>query len=146
MNEELITRIREYYGDNCFACGGSNPIGLHLDGFDIDSDGWVTASFEPRPDYRGAGDTLHGGVAATALDEILVWAGIATAGIVTVTATLDIRYRKPLSIHGPIVARGKVDERSGKRFRMSGHLDGGAGPAVEGQGVYLSAIDFNAPG
>jgi len=35
------------------------------------TDGTVEAWFTPRPDYRGFVGSLHGGVAATALDEIL---------------------------------------------------------------------------
>ncbi|TDI39317.1 MAG: PaaI family thioesterase, partial [Acidobacteria bacterium] len=76
--------MRRHYDDGCFACGRENPLGLHLDGFSLD-DGVVSARFDPREEYRGAGISLHGGVAATALDEMLVWAGILDLKVMSVT-------------------------------------------------------------
>lgn len=139
MSRDFVERVRREY-DGCFACGRDNHFGLHLDGWALDADGYTTASFQPRPEYRGAGDSLHGGVAATALDEALVWAGILSEGVLTVTGTLDLRFRKPLTIHRLITARARVEERRGKRLTISGHLDAGDGPAVEGRGLYLVAM------
>jgi acyl-coenzyme A thioesterase PaaI-like protein len=139
-----ISRVRRAYGDACFACGPSNPIGLHLGDFRVGEDGEVTARFLPRPEYRGAGDTLHGGIAATALDEVLVWAGILTHGVVTVTGSLEIRYRRPLTVGDHWVeARGRVDERRGRRLIMSGSLCDREGPAVEGRGLYLVSAEVD---
>lgn len=133
---DLVERIRRHYGDGCFACGRSNPLGLHLDGFDV-ADGWVSAEFTPRPDYRGAGDSLHGGIAATALDEILVWAGILLEDVLTVTGTLQLRYRKPLTVRQPLRLRARPEERSGRRLRIRGELGTPAGSAVEATGIYV---------
>ena len=36
----------------------------------------AVATFRPIAHHGGAGETLHGGLAATVLDEIMVWAGI----------------------------------------------------------------------
>lgn len=134
---EVVERVRRHYADGCFACGRENPIGLRLDGFTLSDDGWVSAAFSPRDDYRGARDSLHGGIAATAIDEILVWAGVLTERVVCVTGTLDLRYRRPLTVSDRIVARARVDERRGRRLRIGGHLETGGKPAVEGSGLYL---------
>ena len=56
-----------------------------LDGFEVVDD-TVVAEFTPRPDYQGFGGVLHGGVLATALDEILAWSAILIAGSPAVTA------------------------------------------------------------
>jgi acyl-coenzyme A thioesterase PaaI-like protein len=137
-----IRRVQAAYGDACFACGVGNPLGLRLE-FTAFDDGWVSATFTPRPDYRGAPGSLHGGIAATALDEILVWAGIATEGVVTVTGTLDLKYRRPLGVDEPVVARGRVEDRSGRRLAMHGQLLTENRVAVEGRGIYLvsAAVD-----
>jgi acyl-coenzyme A thioesterase PaaI-like protein len=132
----VIHRVQEVYGHECFACGRDNPLGLALRFVDF-ADGRVSAAFTPRPGHRGAPGVLHGGIAATALDEILVWAGILTEGVVSVTGTLDLRYRRPLTVDREIVARGKVDDRSGRRLRLSGSLELDGRPAVEGSGIYL---------
>ena len=120
----LVDAVRRHYDDGCFACGRDNPIGLHLDDFDFE-DGQVSARFTPRPEYRGAGITLHGGVAATALDEILVWAGILAEGVLSVTGNIGLRYRRPVHVDDPIVVSARVDERSGRRLRLSGAPLGG---------------------
>lgn len=135
--EAVVERVRRHYADGCFACGRDNPIGLRLDGFALEHDGWVSAEFSPREHYRGARDTLHGGIAATAVDEILVWAGVLAEGVVCVTGTLDLRYRRPLTVTDRITARARVDERRGRRLRISGRLESDGRPAVEGSGLYL---------
>ena len=104
----LVDQMRRHYDDGCFACGRENPLGLHLDGFSLD-DGVVSARFDPREEYRGAGTSLHGGVAATALDEMLVWAGILDLRVMSITAKMDLKYRRPVLVTDPILVRARVD-------------------------------------
>lgn len=132
----LVDAVRRHYDDGCFACGRDNPIGLHLDDFSLNGPR-VSARFTPRPEYRGAGRTLHGGIAATALDEMLVWAGILTEGVLTVTGTMDIRFRRPVHVDDPISVSARVDDRSGRRLQISGSLDVGDETRVEAAGLYL---------
>lgn len=132
----LVDAVRRHYDDGCFACGRDNPIGLHLDDFALD-DGVVSARFAPRSEYRGAGTTLHGGVAATALDEILVWAGILTEEVLTVTGNLELRYRRPVHVDEAIMVSARVDERSGRRLRLSGELSVSGERRVVASGLYL---------
>lgn len=132
----LVDRLRRHYDDGCFACGRENPIGLHLDGFWMQH-GEVGARFNPRPDYRGAGRALHGGIAATALDEILVWAGILTERVMSVTGTMEIRYRQPVEITEELGVRARVDERRGRRLKVSGELTVGEDVRIEASGLYL---------
>lgn len=135
----LVDAVRRHYDDGCFACGRENPIGLHLDDFTLD-DGRVSARFVPREEYRGAGNILHGGVAATALDEMLVWAGILTEEVLTVTGNMELRYRRPVHVGEEIVVSAGVDERSGRRMRVSGALTVGEETKVEASGLYLVSV------
>jgi len=135
----LVDAVRRHYDDGCFACGRENPIGLHLDDFSL-SDSRVTARFTPRPEYRGAGKTLHGGIAATALDEILVWAGILTEDVLTVTGTMELRFRRPVRVDEPITVSARVDSRSGRRLEVSGALEVGDETRVEAAGLYLVSV------
>lgn len=132
----LVDAVRRHYDDECFACGRENPIGLHLDDFALE-DRQVSARFVPRPEYRGAGTTLHGGVAATALDEILVWAGILVERVLTVTGTMEVRYRRPVDVADRIVVSARVDERRGRRLRLSGELSAEDEVRVQASGLYL---------
>lgn len=144
MNSDIadfVDKIRRHYDDGCFACGRDNPIGLHLDDFDL-VDREVSAKFTPRKDYRGAGEVLHGGVAATALDEMLVWAGILTEKVMTVTGKLELRYRKPLHITDQLTIRARVDELRGKRMTASGELVVGDEVRTQASGLFLVSADL----
>lgn len=134
----LVERVRRHYDDGCFACGRANPSGLVIDGFAADG-GRVTARFAPRPLHRGTFGVLHGGLAATALDEIMVWAGIGLEGVLCVTASLEVRYRKPVTLDAEIGLEAQVEERSGRRLRCRGKLMVGEDLMVEGSGLYVVA-------
>lgn len=137
---ELVDRVRRHYDDGCFACGRDNPMGLHLDHFDL-NDGVVGARFDPRPEYRGSGSMLHGGIAATALDEMLVWAGILIDQVMSVTGTFHIRYRKVVDVTDPVLVRAWIEERSGRRMKMAGHILVDDEVRIEASGLYLVTAD-----
>lgn len=138
----LVDAVRRHYDDGCFACGRDNPIGLYLDDFDLD-DGVVSARFTPRPEYRGAGRSLHGGVAATALDEMLVWAGILTEGVLSVTGNMELRFRRPVEVDEVLVVSARVEDRSGRRLRISGRLGVDGETRVEASGLYLVSAEVS---
>lgn len=140
---DLADRIRTHFDDGCFACGRRNPSGLGVDGFRLEGDDLV-AELTPRPEWRGGPGVLHGGIAATAIDEILAWAGMIAERVVIVTATLELKYRKPVAIDGrPLHLRARLEERNGRRLRLSGSLDVDGVPAVTGSGVYVVLHDLD---
>lgn len=109
-----MTAIRSAYA-HCFGCGPDNPIGLHIDGFEHEGD-TVRARFRPRHDYRGFHDILHGGIVATALDEILAWTSILVAGTMAVTATMELRFRNPAPADADYLLEGRLIEERGRRL------------------------------
>ena len=134
---EIVDVLRKHTDNGCFACGPENPIGLRIDDF-AQVDGDVVASFEAREHYQGTTAALHGGIAATALDEILVWASILQQDVLTVTAKMEVRYHRPVETTGRIELRSRVDERSGRRLKISGELLGPDGKkSVSATGLYL---------
>ena len=137
----MVATMRADY-PNCFACGPENPIGLHLDPADTDGSEAV-ARFSPVKHHGGAGVTLHGGLAATVLDEIMVWAGILTHRVLTVTGKMDLRFRKPVLVTDEVSARGRVDERRGKRLLCSAKLEVDGVAAVTATGLYLVSREFD---
>jgi len=89
----------------CFACGSENPIGLHL-AFHFDGDDYVT-SFGVGPEHQGWAGMIHGGLLATALDEVmtrLLWA----KGLNAVTGRLEVRYRRPVPVGAVLEVRGRI--------------------------------------
>jgi acyl-coenzyme A thioesterase PaaI-like protein len=120
--------------------GDDLQAGLRLT-FDVAPPG-VVATFEPRPEHRGAPGLLHGGVAATCLDETMAVLGYALDGVHYVTATLELRYRRPVPLDGQALrAEAWRDPAEGRRrHRVYGRLllaDGTV--AVEAKGIFVQA-------
>lgn len=135
---ELVDGVRRHYDDGCFACGHANPFGLRIDDFRV-IPGGVAAGFVPGPLHRGTFGVLHGGLAATALDEIMAWGGIILAGVLCVTANLELRFRQPVPVEKPLELSAWLGDRSGRRLRITGRLATEGGPAVEATGLYVVA-------
>jgi uncharacterized protein (TIGR00369 family) len=89
----------------CFACGPENPIGLHLE-FESAEEG-VRAAVTLRPEYQGWKDIAHGGIAMMLLDEAMAHAA-GYAGHRGVTASVNVRFRKPVPIGKPVTLSGRV--------------------------------------
>lgn len=124
----------------CYGCGDDNPIGLKLK-FTLDAENArLRAAFDPRPEHNGAPGILHGGVVATVLDETMAALGYAMDGVHCVTATLDLKFRKPVPIDGRTLTieswREHPEER--RRQRVHGRLLLPAGEvAVDAVGIFV---------
>ena len=144
ITPDQIEALRGDY-DECFACGSANPIGLHLDGFRVVTAAErdeVVAEWTPRPEYRGFATALHGGIVATALDEICAWSGIFLEGVLSVTANLEIKYRQPAEPDGSFTLAGWVVDRSDSRMRLAGELRRGDQVVASAIGAYLVSQVF----
>ena len=123
----------------CFGCGDDNPLSLGL-AFSQDGDRCV-AVFQPRREHRGVPGFLHGGLAATVLDETMASLGYMLDGVHCVTATLELKYRKPVPLSGGDlrVESWRDDPTPRRRHRVHGRLllaDGTV--AVEADGIFIS--------
>jgi uncharacterized protein (TIGR00369 family) len=109
------SRIRQPNSRMCFVCGRENTSGLHLRFFDNGRDE-VTCDFTVAPRHQSYPGIVHGGVIASILDE----AGGRTAAIgdhnrFFVTASLQVRYRKPVPLETPLRAVGTLVRRHGRK-------------------------------
>lgn len=99
---------------HCFACGLENPVGLKLRFFQV-REGEVRSEYVPPDQFEGYPGVLHGGVAASMLDEA---ANRAHMGIdpprFMYTARLDIRYRKNIPVGQKLVLVGKATGNRGR--------------------------------
>lgn len=135
---DLIAEVRDYYGEGCFACGQANPHGLRMDGFRV-HDGYAVAEFRPRAEHRGTEGTLHGGVITTALDEISVWTAILNLHTMAVTGRIEVRFRRPCLVDDPnLWARGRIEERRGKRLVISAQLLSGPTVCASSKGLFIT--------
>jgi acyl-coenzyme A thioesterase PaaI-like protein len=109
MSEQKQASARE-----CFVCGVTNPVGLGLKFYQT-GPGEVRTGFTPTEKYQGYPGILHGGIAATILDET---AGRALMGIFPprfmFTAKLEVKYRKNIPIGQPITIVGRAGKDRGR--------------------------------
>lgn len=122
---------------NCFACGGSNPIGMHL-AIEL-GEGSATTTWVPGQNFEGWEQKVHGGVLATLLDEVMAWAP-SSFDSWAVTAEISIRYRSPADPGEPLTARGWVTERRRRIYQVRGEVRGPGGRLIaEAHGRFLGA-------
>jgi len=60
----------------------------------------LVATFTPGAGHRGPPGRLHGGLAAAVLDETMAALSLASDGVHSVTAKLELRYRHPVPLDG----------------------------------------------
>jgi uncharacterized protein (TIGR00369 family) len=91
----------------CFGCSPSNPIGLNLQ-FVEDGD-YVQVDWEPREEFQGFINVLHGGIQATIMDELAAWCvnvKVKTAGV---TKSFTMQYHKPAYVNrGNLLFRARL--------------------------------------
>ncbi len=106
---------------NCFVCGKNNPNGLRLS-FEIDKEKQtLKTTFVASPTYQGWDGIVHGGIVSTLLDEAMANL-IYELGYQAVTASIEIRFRKPAPILEPLLVYGEVTEVSKRLIRARAHI------------------------
>lgn len=106
-------------GGSCFACGQANPIGLRLR-FEDDGHG-IRAEFTPGPQFQGYDGILHGGIVAAALDDAMANL-FHRRGRETVTARLEIRYRREAPIGRRLIVTARTTAERGRMFTAEATL------------------------
>ncbi|HCM27700.1 MAG: thioesterase [Treponema sp. GWB1_62_6] len=135
----------------CFVCGLKNEKGVKASFFQTESNE-LRARFVPCEHHQSYPGRLHGGIAASVLDETMGRAinALHPDGVWGVTVELNVKYRKPVPLDGVIVATGRITKDGGRVFEGSGEIllaDGSV--AVEATGRYMKLplekiADFNA--
>ncbi len=97
--------------DYCFVCGKNNPIGLKLD-FSFDGK-TIQTEFVPQKEHQGYMNIVHGGIVSTLLDEVMVKLAI-EKGMPAVTAQMDIRLRKAVSVGQKITFIAEIRKETKK--------------------------------
>ena len=122
---------------SCFVCGEANAAGLKLR---FETDGQVVQTrFRPRPEHVGFKQTVHGGIIATLLDEIMVWACAVQTKRFAFCAELNVRFIGLVRPNEAVVASGElVSNRRDKLFEAKAVLRNQAGLALAtATGKYL---------
>jgi uncharacterized protein (TIGR00369 family) len=80
------------YTHQCFVCGAQNAHGLQLR-FRYEEQE-VRADFTPREHHTGYRGVVHGGVTASALDEVMFWAAAYAKRQFLVSIEMSVRYAR----------------------------------------------------
>ena len=114
---------------SCFACGRDNARGLNLkitkDGNDVRTI-WV-----PRTEHVGFNDTVHGGILATVLDEMMAWACGVFAKSFAYSVEISIRYSSVAKPGEEVECSGElVANRRNRLFETKAELRNSQGESI----------------
>src|SRR5437867_2396706 len=129
---------------SCFVCGESNPIGLKLR---FETDGRIVQTrFLPRAEHVGFRQTVHGGLIATLLDEMMVWACAVQTRRFAFCAELNVRFVHPLRPNDPVIAEAQlITNHRNRMFEAKAELRNQAGLVLAtATGKYLPIKEANA--
>lgn len=123
----------------CFVCGLENKSGLKSRFYELETEE-LLGVFLPTIDHQGYPGRLHGGLAATILDETIGRAIMLNynSNIWGVTLDFSMKLRKPVPLDSEVRVLARVTKENKRIFEGSGEVllpDGTV--AVEGKGRYL---------
>jgi acyl-coenzyme A thioesterase PaaI-like protein len=109
--------IKRY--SNCFVCGDKNRCGLKVDFFD--REGVAEAEYKASSDFEGYKDILHGGIISALLDEVMI-KSILARNILSVTASIEVKFKQPIRIGDKLLLEGKIVGDKGKIITTEGKV------------------------
>jgi acyl-coenzyme A thioesterase PaaI-like protein len=109
---------------SCFVCGESNPKGLQLR---FETDGRIVRGrFKPCAEHVGFRGVVHGGILATVLDEVMVWACAVQTRKFGFCAELTVRFSRPVHPEDEaLVTAELVADRRGKLMEACAEMHDG---------------------
>jgi uncharacterized protein (TIGR00369 family) len=131
---------------SCFVCGENNALGLRQK---FETDGRIVRTrFTPRPEHAGFKGVVHGGILATLLDEIMVWACAVRTKKFGFCAEMTIRFQRPAVPGTELVAEAElVADRRGKIFEAKAEVRNQQGELLAtatGKYIPIRDADFAA--
>ncbi len=134
---------KQHSSKMCFVCGEKNDFGLRAKFFETDNNELV-ALINPSEQHQGYPGRMHGGIAATILDEVIarsicigkeeqLWG---------VTLELKTRFRKPVPLEQELKVVGRVTSEGSRSFEGTGEIllqNGEIAVSAEGKYIKLNA-------
>jgi acyl-coenzyme A thioesterase PaaI-like protein len=132
---------KQHISKMCFVCGEKNDFGLHASFYETDANELV-ALITPSEEHQGYPGRMHGGIAATILDETIARSicNGKDEQIWGVTLELKTRFRKPIPLGQELKIVGRVTSESSRAFEGTGEIVLPNGDiAVSAEGRYMKA-------
>lgn len=122
----------------CIVCGMENPAGLHAPFYEMEDETIITL-FKYSDIHQSYPERTHGGLITTILDELIgraIW--IYESEVWGVTATINVKFRKPVPLNEQIKGIGKIIENKSRLFKGIGRLESMNGEVLaEAEAVYV---------
>lgn len=142
MPESYRVTAKQPNSKMCLVCGLENIAGLKAAFYELENQ-QLLGVFTPQDHHQGYPGRLHGGVAASLLDETIGRAIRMRHGdeLWGVTIELTTRFRQPVPLNEPIRAVGEITHETRRHFEGMGKIllpDGSV--AVEATGRYFKMM------
>ncbi|MBA4399324.1 MAG: PaaI family thioesterase [Chloroflexi bacterium] len=124
-------RQKQANARHCFVCGVDNQFGLQLKFYDT-APGRVEADWMVSEQFQGFPGIAHGGILASVLDEATTRTVLGANGSrrIVVTASLEIRYRKPVPLNTPLKVIGELIEDKGEIIHATSKIENEQGQVL----------------
>jgi uncharacterized protein (TIGR00369 family) len=135
---------KQHISKMCFVCGNINDSGLHAKFYETE-DNELVAVISPSEQHQGYPGRMHGGLAATILDETMARSisNGKNEQIWGVTLELKTKFRKPVPLGQELKIVGRVTNEGNRSFEGTAEIILPNGEvAVSAEGKYLK-MDIN---
>lgn len=137
MSEEAWSTLQELVNspeNQCFACGPSNPVGLHLHFENVA--GEATARFMAGANHGGWAGVVHGGILTTILDEAMAYT-LFFRGLMAMTGRLEVRFRRPVIAGMELNVRARILTESKRFADVEAMIEHQGTPLAEAKGRFM---------
>ena len=121
----------------CFVCGEENSCGLKAR-FYVQDDGSVITEYKVEERFVGYAEVLHGGILASLLDEVMI-KSVLKDGTLAVTASMEVKFKRPVYVDQVIELTGKVMENKGRVYKTKGEARVDGEIVGTASGTYIQA-------
>jgi uncharacterized protein (TIGR00369 family) len=126
----------------CLVCGPGNPKGLRLQLFVDPETGIVQTRFVTKIEHIGFEGVAHGGVIATVMDEVMVWAASWAGKRFCLCGEMSVRFRHRAEVGQPLICTARVESVRSKLIATIGEATDESGRIVAtSTGKYVPLTD-----
>ncbi len=129
-----MTKMLQY--QNCFVCGQDSKNGLRVS-FKTTDEG-ARAEYTPSKEFEGFKGIVHGGILCALLDEVMWKTVDGSAGVLTMTAKMEVSFKRPARIGSKLVIEGFITDRKRKLYETRAVISDTSGNTIaEATGLFI---------